>query len=588
MAQRGLSTGGLVARPVAGLRIEQADLPWLLVVAMGLGLALGSLLPLPELVGNAEDLQVGAFATELLAQLPLRLRLVGAGLVALGLALYPARRALGVYLYAARAAWPALLADARRALIEALRPRSVLDGLALLAIGSSAIVLRLIFLWQPMRNDEALTVVEFANRPLFVALSYYPAPNNHLFHTLLVHLTSRLLGDDVWAVRLPALIAGILLVPATLVLGQMRYGRPAGLLGAALVATSSILVEYSTNARGYTLVALLFIAGLGLAHYVANARSAAGALAFAVLAAFGFWTVPTELYAYGALLLCLVMTWRGPGRVHELVLPTVLVTVLLTAIVYVPPALASGPERILANRWLAQLSIDTLPHALGDSLVETWSGWTRDIPVLLVWLLVGGFIVYQVRAAPRSISIALLVWCVPLLLLQRVAPYPRVWLFLLPVFLLEAAAGVLMLARGRSLMRWFAPVLAASVVGVTSLGVYSSGSVLNSDDTGVFPQAQPIAHALVGNLGPNDTVQTCVARSLPELQYYFSRLGLDPAALLRMPSRAQRLYVIVQRDLGECDGADLGERRVDLRQWRAPTAIAAFESVTLLELEPLG
>ena len=63
-------------------------------------------------------------------------------------------------------------------------------------------------------------------------------------------------GNEVWAIRLPALVAGIALVPATFAFARVLYGRAAGLLAAAFVAASSTLVEYSTNARGYTLVAL--------------------------------------------------------------------------------------------------------------------------------------------------------------------------------------------------------------------------------------------------------------------------------------------------------------------------------------------
>jgi hypothetical protein len=66
-----------------------------------------------------------------------------------------------------------------------------------------------LFIMQPFKHDEAYTVTVFANQPLWGALSDYHLPNNHLFHTLLVHLTYSLFGYSQWAVRLPALLAGI-------------------------------------------------------------------------------------------------------------------------------------------------------------------------------------------------------------------------------------------------------------------------------------------------------------------------------------------------------------------------------------------
>ena len=56
--------------------------------------------------------------------------------------------------------------------------------------------------------------------------------------------------------RLPALIAGILLIPATYLLFRVISNNLAALLSSALVAVSSPLIEFSTNARGYTTVTL--------------------------------------------------------------------------------------------------------------------------------------------------------------------------------------------------------------------------------------------------------------------------------------------------------------------------------------------
>ena len=48
--------------------------------------------------------------------------------------------------------------------------------LAVVAVGA---ILRLIFLFQPMRYDEAFSFLFFASRPLSEGLSDYAAPNNH-------------------------------------------------------------------------------------------------------------------------------------------------------------------------------------------------------------------------------------------------------------------------------------------------------------------------------------------------------------------------------------------------------------------------
>ena len=74
-----------------------------------------------------------------------------------------------------------------------------------------------------------------------------------------MHLAYLGLGNQPWVLRLPALLGGVLLVPATYALARLLFSPRAAVLSASFVAVSSYLVEYSTNARGYTLQALAFV-----------------------------------------------------------------------------------------------------------------------------------------------------------------------------------------------------------------------------------------------------------------------------------------------------------------------------------------
>src|SRR5262245_65871970 len=67
------------------------------------------------------------------------------------------------------------------------------------------------------------------------------------------------LGDPhVW-IRVPALVAGVALVPAVYALGVRCVGRSAALLGAGLLALSPFAIYYSTEARAYSLAALFVL-----------------------------------------------------------------------------------------------------------------------------------------------------------------------------------------------------------------------------------------------------------------------------------------------------------------------------------------
>lgn len=89
-------------------------------------------------------------------------------------------------------------------------------------------------------------------------------------------------------IRLPAFIAGVLVVPASYLAARVLYNKRAALLAAALVASSSYLVEYSANARGYSMICLFFMLLPALAAYIIRTWSPGVWLPFAVLSVMGF------------------------------------------------------------------------------------------------------------------------------------------------------------------------------------------------------------------------------------------------------------------------------------------------------------
>ena len=80
-----------------------------------------------------------------------------------------------------------------------------------------------------------------------------------------MHLSYGRFGISPAALRLPAFLVGVLVAPTAYLAGAQLYGRHAALLAAGLTAVSAQLVEFSTNARGYSIAAFLGVALLALA-----------------------------------------------------------------------------------------------------------------------------------------------------------------------------------------------------------------------------------------------------------------------------------------------------------------------------------
>jgi len=89
--------------------------------------------------------------------------------------------------------------------------RNESPALWLAMITGIGLTVRGYFLAQAMRYDEAYTFLNFVNRGLF-RIFYYPLPNNHVLHTILVRASIGIFGSHPVAIRLPAFLAGVFVV----------------------------------------------------------------------------------------------------------------------------------------------------------------------------------------------------------------------------------------------------------------------------------------------------------------------------------------------------------------------------------------
>jgi hypothetical protein len=132
----------------------------------------------------------------------------------------------------------------------------VLVGLILAGLALRLAVPRGIWL------DEAISIhqAHLSLHGLFRNL-YYGDRQPPLYH-LTLWLTIRAFGDSGFAVRLPSLIAGTLVIPVLYQLGRELYDRRTGLIAGAFAAVSPLLIWYSQEVRMYELVSLFGLLAL--------------------------------------------------------------------------------------------------------------------------------------------------------------------------------------------------------------------------------------------------------------------------------------------------------------------------------------
>lgn len=134
-------------------------------------------------------------------------------------------------------------------------------NLILLALGGLLLVgiaLRIPLLDSALFGDEAGTHYSVTEHGLgrtieLIATEQEVTPP---FFFILAWLTEKL-GDPHVALRIAPLLAGLATIPLTYLLGLRTVGWRPGLMGAALVAVSPMMIFFSTEARAYAVVTLL-------------------------------------------------------------------------------------------------------------------------------------------------------------------------------------------------------------------------------------------------------------------------------------------------------------------------------------------
>jgi hypothetical protein len=450
------------------------------------------------------------------------------------------------------------------------KDKQYLAALGAIMIIASAI--RFAYLDVPIRYDEAYTFLVFAVRPLrFIATDYH-VPNNHIFHTILVRLAYLAFGNQLWSIRLPAFVAGILLIPTTYLVGKVFFERRAAMLSAALVAASSILVEYSTNARGYMLVSLFGVSILLLTAYLkAHDNLAAWAL-FVIFSALGFYTVPIFLYPFG-----MVMSWfllsillgdlTSPvsrRRALRSLVIAGLAVIALTLLLYLPVFQVSGLTAITGNRYVSSVEGSAFMENILVHFRNSWQEWTRDLPRSTGIAILSGLIlatVFNRRISTQRVPFLIPagLWILITLLIQRVTPWPRVWLFLLPFVLIWTSGGWVGLFRMLKFPRseaWRAASETIYLLAVVGLAAWLSFQVYQAQSIGKPARAfsgatsdeEAIAEYFKDALQPGDVVASTIPFNYP-LRYYFLRNQISPDYFYKKTDSPdfERAFVVVSR-----------------------------------------
>ncbi|MEO0562376.1 MAG: hypothetical protein AAF125_09685 [Chloroflexota bacterium] len=419
----------------------------------------------------------------------------------------------------------------------------VLFTLTLLA----GLLLRLRYLARPAYLDESATFIDYARLPYAEIAATYFDPNNHVLYSLLMHASYQAFGFGVVALRLPAFLFGLAVLPLTaLVARHLFRDRTITLLATAFAAVSAPLIEYSVSGRGYSIITAAFL----LLLWLPSVRRRWAWPVFALVSALGFWALPTMLYpmgivaAYWGLRLILTRDWpRLMGLIAAL-----FAGAAMTVLLYAPIISSYGLDAITENRHIVPLTLDALtrgllrlPLDLADYL---FIGLPRVARYTLALMTLTAFVGRQTATnatttptegttnattpttgAAIILAVAVIGWLGAWILYQRVIPPTRVWVFLAPVVALWTAAGAVRLAR------WIPVSGTVRAMALAAIPLMWGALVLRADVNGSYAinsgaHDAAAAAAVIANELPPDADVLFVAGWVHPLWYYLDAAGL--------------------------------------------------------------
>jgi hypothetical protein len=223
-------------------------------------------------------------------------------------------------------------------------------------------------------------------------------------------------------------------------------------------------------------------------------------------------------------------------------------TAALTFLLYAPVIAASGIGSVTSNDWVTPRTwssfLDRLPGHAHDTL-ETWG---RDLPtavslVLGVALVASLFLTPRLSRHPVPPLLAALAWAIPVLLVQRVIPFTRVWLSLLPLAIVAVAGLFGWLLERTPRREALAPAVASLLAVGAAWSALEGDSVRTSRETGALLDGPAVAAFLADRVQPGDRIFATGSDTI--LEYYLERRGVDAGPLLFPSETKTRTFLVV-------------------------------------------
>ncbi len=315
------------------------------------------------------------------------------------------------------------------------------------------LVIRMSYISGPVKSDEASTFLGYIESPNFLRLFLYDQTNNHIFHNILTKILYTIFGYSLPVFRLVAFSSGVLSIP--IIYYICKELKQDGRFAAISLATFPLYIEYSVNARGYTLQTFILLLILLIVIKNYNLTDGNKNNLIALFIALATLTIPTFIFVIPGIFIWLFsINYKNSEslgfkseflrKFGDLFLKSFLFSILF----YLPVLLLPGNLNNFRN--LDNLTtiglIDffnlTIPYILSNIKYYFINNNNILIPFYFIIFIMGCFLYFKNKNKIGLFLLPSVLFGIVLVFYTKLSfPGPRTWLFLPSIFIIVSDNG---------------------------------------------------------------------------------------------------------------------------------------------------
>ena len=296
----------------------------------------------------------------------------------------------------------------------------------------------------PVFVDEAWTYFVFSSKGFLTAISYYPAPNNHILHSILTVFSVQLPVDILTALRLPNFLANIIAVLLFFIVISKLFSNKTALFFSLVFSTMFPMMYYGYIARGY----IFYLIGFIVLFYIAvnslrNQRLIKAYFPLWLLATItGFYSIPTFLYPYMSIYLYLSIyfyknkDWKSFKNIQIINL----ISAISVLLIYFPVLLISGIKSLIDNPYVKPHNRISVLRNFDEHFDDTsWFLFNLPLIASLFIALIYFYLLHKKKWIHEvKFAFFILIFSPLIMLIHATLPMPRIWIYwLIPVLFLS-------------------------------------------------------------------------------------------------------------------------------------------------------